>query len=39
MNSYTEENLLGGYAPDESGKMIFQLSGLGAYLVPENKVE
>jgi hypothetical protein len=38
MNTYTEENLLGGLAPDASGKMTFQLSGLGAYLVPINKV-
>jgi hypothetical protein len=39
MNSYTEENLLGGYAPDASEKMTFQLSGLGTYLVLENRVE
>jgi hypothetical protein len=39
MNSYTEENLLGGYAPDASGNMTFHLSGLGTYLAPENRVE
>jgi hypothetical protein len=39
MNNYTEENLLGGYAPDASGKMTFHLSGLGAYLVLKNEEE
>jgi hypothetical protein len=30
--SFTEENLLGGLAPDEDGNMKFQLSGIGYYL-------
>jgi hypothetical protein len=33
MGSYTEENLLGGYAPDKNGKMVFQLGCIGKYLV------
>jgi hypothetical protein len=37
MSSYMEENLLGGYAPDENGRMTFQFSGLGTYLVLRNK--
>lgn len=36
MSSYTEENMLGGLAPDRNGKMIFQRTGIGAYLVEEN---
>jgi hypothetical protein len=39
MNSYTEENLLGGYAPDASERMTLQLSGLGDYLLPGNQVK
>jgi hypothetical protein len=33
MSSYTEENLLGGYAPDKDGKMVFQFSCIGKYLL------
>lgn len=36
MSSYTEENLLGGLAPDKNGKMVFQRAGIGAYLVEDN---
>ncbi len=39
MNSYTQENLIGGFAPDKNGKMVFQTAGIGAYLVEENNLK
>lgn len=39
MSSYTEENLLGGLAPDRNGKMIFQRTGIGAYLVEDKQAK